>query len=104
MAEEAAGAEMALSEREGDAVGQVRAPWIKRLVALLCVLLPPYVIAVTCPQIFFVALEFSGAFRLILFGILPAVMVRTRATDHPLPPVMWGAHRRDGCYGMYCGN
>uniref|UniRef100_A0A7S0N4E9 Thiamine phosphate synthase/TenI domain-containing protein n=1 Tax=Pyramimonas obovata TaxID=1411642 RepID=A0A7S0N4E9_9CHLO len=53
----------------------VRAPWIKRLVALLTVLLPPYFIAVTCPQIFFVALEFSGVFRIILFGILPAVMV-----------------------------
>jgi hypothetical protein len=53
----------------------VRAPWIKRSLALLLTLLPPYVVAVACPHLFYPILEFSGNFRLVLFGILPAVMV-----------------------------
>ena len=45
-------------------------------VAALCLTLgPPLAMSILCPGAFYAALEFSGTFRLILFGIVPALMV-----------------------------
>lgn len=48
---------------------------LRRMIPLVLTMLPPFVIALSCPSIFLSALEFSGTFRLILFAILPAMMV-----------------------------
>mmetsp|Transcript_9987 Transcript_9987/g.11615 ORF Transcript_9987/g.11615 Transcript_9987/m.11615 type:complete len:803 (+) Transcript_9987:90-2498(+) len=47
----------------------------QRFVSLCIACIPAFVVAISCPGIFYSALEFSGTFRLILFGILPALMV-----------------------------
>lgn len=47
----------------------------RRLVAVCSALGAPVVVASLCPTIFLPALEFSGSFRLVLFGLLPAMMV-----------------------------
>eukprot|EP00899_Mesostigma_viride_P013168 jgi/Mesvir1/21852/Mv04233-RA.1 len=47
----------------------------RRLVPLVATFLPPLLVGVTCPGVFVSALEFSGTFRMVMFGILPAIMV-----------------------------
>ena len=46
-----------------------------QIVPLFVTLIPPLVISLVCPGVFYKALEFSGTFRLVLFGIMPALMV-----------------------------
>ena len=45
------------------------------LSSLFLTLAPPLAISILAPGAFYAALEFSGTFRLILFGIVPALMV-----------------------------
>ena len=72
----AAGAGAAAPPPEVKATAQaVAALALRRLIPLVLTMLPPFVIALSCPSIFLSALEFSGTFRLILFAILPAMMV-----------------------------
>mmetsp|Transcript_42704 Transcript_42704/g.76561 ORF Transcript_42704/g.76561 Transcript_42704/m.76561 type:complete len:111 (+) Transcript_42704:2281-2613(+) len=62
-------------KEKGPFAGQVSGgSMLARLVPLLCTMTPPLLVACAAPHIFFAALEFSGAFRLILFGILPVLM------------------------------
>ena len=62
---------------------------LRRLVPLATTMLPPFIIALSCPSIFLSALEFSGTFRLVLFAIFPALMVwkgRYRDDERPWLP------------------
>jgi len=66
-------------------------PWIRRLLPLVLVVVPPLLLAVACPvSIFVPALEFAGTLRLLLFGILPAVMVWKGRADGNKPWVPGG--------------
>lgn len=49
--------------------------WAATAVPLALTLGPPLGIASLAPGIFYPALEFSGTFRMVLFGLLPTVMV-----------------------------
>jgi tyrosine-specific transport protein len=48
---------------------------LERLVPLLIMISPALVVAVCAPTAFLPALEYSGTLRLILFGMMPALMV-----------------------------
>lgn len=67
-------ADAPLTKAEKEAAAN-KQKWTRRLVATMAALTGPLIVASTCPTIFLPALEFSGSFRLILFGILPALMV-----------------------------
>ncbi|QDZ22820.1 tyrosine/tryptophan transporter protein [Chloropicon primus] len=55
------------------------------LVALVLTILPPLGISILAPGAFYAALEFSGTFRLILFGIIPVLMVYKGRKSGELP-------------------
>ena len=65
---------------------------MKKVLLLLLVLAPPYLLAIFYPQIFLTALTYAGSFgAVILFGILPALMVwrgryHQQMTAHPQLP------------------
>jgi len=64
-----------LMKGDGPFTGQISGgSFLARLLPLLCTMVPPLIVATAAPHIFFFALECSGAFRLILFGILPVLM------------------------------
>jgi hypothetical protein len=69
-------------KEKGPFAGQVSGgSMLARLVPLLCTMTPPLLVACAAPHIFFAALEFSGAFRLILFGKRPPHLTDTPAAD-----------------------
>ena len=55
--------------KTGPFSGQVSAGTkLETAIPLLAALIPPLVVACAAPTIFYAALEFSGTFRLVLFG------------------------------------
>lgn len=60
------------------------------LSSLMLTLLPPLAISLVAPGAFYAALEFSGTFRLILFGIIPALMVYRGRKKGELPWIPGG--------------
>lgn len=70
-----------LMRKAGAFSGQVAAgSKLETLVPLVTAILPPLVVACAAPHIFYSALEFSGTFRLVLFGAL-----RRQPPDGPIP-------------------
>ena len=59
-------------------------------VSLMLTICPPLAISVLAPGAFYAALEFSGTFRLILFGIIPALMVYKGRKSGELPWIPGG--------------
>lgn len=49
-------------------------PIVNQGLPLLTAIVPPTIVAQLAPGIFYAALEFSGTFRLILFGLIPTMM------------------------------
>jgi len=80
-----------LMREGGPFAGQVSAgSLLDSLVPLLVGLLPPLIVAIAAPYIFYPALEFSGTFRLILFGVLPVMMVWKGRYIDKQKPFVWG--------------
>eukprot|EP01025_Chloroclados_australasicus_P060252 TRINITY_DN7717_c0_g3_i1.p1 TRINITY_DN7717_c0_g3~~TRINITY_DN7717_c0_g3_i1.p1 ORF type:complete len:736 (-),score=63.56 TRINITY_DN7717_c0_g3_i1:357-2564(-) len=59
------------------------------LMPLLSTIVPPLIIAVGAPGIFYSAMEFSGTLRMVLFGVIPVAMVwigRRKRENKPFLP------------------
>jgi hypothetical protein len=70
--------------KEGPFSGQVSAGTVlETLVPLLVALVPPLIVACAAPNIFYSALEFSGTFRLVLFGAFRSLLPRLGSNAWP---------------------
>jgi len=65
-------------------------PEQRRLLPLLLLCGPAYLVAVLCPQVFVVALQLAGSLRLVLFGLLPTLMVWRGRREGLRPWVLGG--------------
>ncbi|KAK9810408.1 hypothetical protein WJX72_010274 [[Myrmecia] bisecta] len=64
--------------------------FVQQLTPLLLTLGPAHIVAIACPSIFCAALKLSGTFRMLLFGIIPALMVWRGRYCHQNTPFVPG--------------
>jgi tyrosine-specific transport protein len=63
---------------------QIKKQGLRKLYLCTIVFLPPFALGVVDPTIFYLCLEYAGAFgATILFGILPILMVKRLRNKHP---------------------